>query len=423
LFNVLIVDANLSERAPAQIFDLALRGTNVVVADVLNVLEKMNLSAQNLTLQSNAAINIYPPNLFWSDSVSWLKTFTNSGSITASNALYFVSQNADGSERPYGTIVNQGEVRSIGNYFRSGDFIHAGLIQSLFGPIQIEATTNVTLSSGSTLEALQNEVSIAGKNIAATNAIILPGRSLSFSVTGSLMTGPNDWTVRDGFNLLSKPMVGDFTFTSVSNVALAYARPYNWWAGEDRGASLTGFTNNGALGRLILDGGPNSLFSFVGMGPSDNALYVDVLVLLNSATNTDASGNLVALDVQPGMKLYYSKAFAGTTDITDTLAGKNGGALSKLSHDGYFTGPPEGLGGRPAAADLNLQVAIETASPAVVRVSWNAQAGSAYTLYSIGPSNVSWTAVTNVVSTVTGRISVTEPLSTGGGRFYKIGVR
>jgi hypothetical protein len=301
--------------------------------------------------------------------------------------------------------------------------MNSGSVTSFIGSIQVEATTNVTLLSGSRLIAPEGDISISAKNFNATNAEVAPGRGLVLALTGNLLAGTNTWTVRDGFSLLSKPTLGDFTATTVSNVALPYANPQSWWAGADRGASLTGFTNNAALGRLILDGGANSLFTFQGTGPSSNALYVDVLVLANSAADTDADGNLVALDVRPGMKIYYAKAFANDVDITADLIGKNGGSLAQLSHNGLFTTPADGVLTKPASYDIDLKVAMESGSANSLKVTWNTKAGATNTLYALNPSQGNgWVKVTNFVSATSGRVSYSEPISAGSGRFFKVRV-
>src|SRR5262249_13267336 len=63
-----------------------------------------------------------------------------------------------------------------------------------------------------------------------------------------------------------------------------------------------GFTNNLALGRLILDGAEFSLFTFSGAG-TNSALYVDFLDLRNNATNYDT-----ALQINPGLTIYFANA-------------------------------------------------------------------------------------------------------------------
>jgi len=52
--------------------------------------------------------------------------------------------------------------------------------------------------------------------------------------------------------------------TTLTNyVGSGNKQAFNTWAGQDRGATVLGFSNNVALGRLILDtSGGNSVFNF-----------------------------------------------------------------------------------------------------------------------------------------------------------------
>src|SRR4029077_6362475 len=102
----------------------------------------------------------------------------------------------------------------------------------------------------------------------------------------------------------------------------------NLWAGQDRGPNAAGFLNNEAVGHLILDGGDaNSTFFFSGPGPQ-NAIYVDLIELRNGATNRAprvVNGQTVqvytAIDVDPGMTVYFADAIAGGLDISEKLNG------------------------------------------------------------------------------------------------------
>jgi hypothetical protein len=92
------------------------------------------------------------------------------------------------------------------------------------------------------------------------------------------------------------------------------------------GAVAAGFTNNLALGKLILDGGSNSLFRFFGQG-TNNALYVDYLELHNFATNFNA-----LLTIAPNLTIY----FANANMPAERLDGAVGGRLRWVSS---YTGP------------------------------------------------------------------------------------
>src|SRR5439155_7475815 len=119
-------------------------------------------------------------------------------------------------------------------------------------------------------------------SITVSNLSIAVGRSLSFSATNLLTDtdypGANSWSVGDGVNLWARPAAGDLRGTTIQSTAPIFGEVLNFWAGEDRGCAPAGFTNNGALGRLILDGGDDSQFTFRGTG-AQNGLYVDYLEL------------------------------------------------------------------------------------------------------------------------------------------------
>jgi hypothetical protein len=253
-----------------------------------------------------------------------------------------------------------------------------------------------------------------------TNQLLQIGRSLSLSVTNSLNAGANNWGVFDGFHLLTKPVTGDLAETTITDTAFPYAEVMHSWAAADLGPVPAGFSNNAALGQLVLDGGLNSLFTFYGTGPGSNALYVDVLDLLNSAAEQDVDGNLTALNLLPGMKIYYSQAFSNGVDVTSGLAGKNGGALGQVTHVGPLSVIPRFI---LKASDIDLKVSVVTTPHLHTVVSWNTVAGAANQLYCVDqPNGTNWVPVTNFVSTVGGRVSITEPVTGGGGRFFKVRV-
>ena len=99
-----------------------------------------------------------------------------------------------------------------------------------------------------------------------------------------------------------------------------------------------GFSNNAALGRLILDGGiSNSLFQFSAVFGA-NALYVDRIDFENFTTNTDAAGNLIGVQIDPGMVIYYAQANQGGIPASAKLDGKNGGRLRWVTgFAGFFS--------------------------------------------------------------------------------------
>lgn len=419
-FHVLFVDADLASTASPGVFDLSLRSTNVSIADSFDVLNNFSLDADRFTIQSTGMLNVSRPDLLWSDSATHLKAFTNLGYFYFPNVTRFVSRNTDGSDRPYNSFVNSGTVYSYGITIASDNIDNSGFLESIYGPIQITASSNVVLRPGSYMWAPYAGATIETANLYVTNQNFQLGHGLTLSVTGSLNSGPNYWQVGDGFNLLQKPVTGDLAETEIYDSGYPYSDVQHTWAGADLGPTAAGFTNNAALGALYLDGGLFTQFTFSGTGPSSNALYVDVLYLLNDATNLDVDGNVIALNLNPGMKIYYGQAFAddgagGFTNITSDLAGKNGGTLGQVDHTGPLSVVPE-------LTDVALRVAVEKTPSLHTVVTWHSVARATNYLYYVEqPYANNWQLLTNFVSPATGVVTNVDS-NLGTSRFYKVKV-
>jgi len=228
------------------------------------------------------------------------------------------------------------------------------------------------------------------------------------------------------------------------------------WAGQDRGAVAAGYSNNVALGRLILDGGtPGSSFVFNAPG-GNNALYVDYLEFRNYLTNFDGSGNLANLYFGPGMKIYYAQLIINGVSWAEKLNHKNGDGLNWVSsYAGAFSStnmyyPSEGTTNRLNLAlvqsctldsngngiancqdlepvfvpsQVGLAAAITNAPQPAVVLSWNSipyAANSVFFKPSLAATN--WQLLTNfVVGPAGGRQRVVDPVAAGG-RLYRVRV-
>lgn len=422
-FHVLFVDSDLQEFTQPQVFAFSLRSTNASVGDTFRVYDNIHFDVENLTVRSNGVIQALNPNMVWADRTTRIRNLTNHGVIdfTGSlNEVAYVGRNSNGTPRPYAHFVNRGQSLAMGHRIVATNVLNAGEITSLVGPILITALGNLTLQDPGTLQAPNADISLYCNNLFLTNGLPAPllGRTLNLAVTNGLYAGPSYWEVLEGFNLYRKPVVGDLLETVIYDSAFPYAEVEHVWAGQDRGPGLAGFTNNAALGQLILDGGPYSLFTFRGTGPSSNALYVDVLILQNGAAERDLDGNLVALACEPGMKIYFGQAFADGVDITAELNGKNGGALQFVPH----VGPLTILRPQFRSEDVDLQVAVRPGPEPRVEVSWNSLAGAINRLYALDvPGGGNWVKVTNFVSKSTGRVTYQQPPGANG-RFFRVTV-
>ncbi|HEU6449651.1 MAG TPA: hypothetical protein VFV23_14550 [Verrucomicrobiae bacterium] len=99
-FRVLIVQSQLNPVASTYVQDLTLHGTNsVVISDAFNVLRKLSVDAQNLTLTTNGPgvgaasldgeLNLLSSGIFFSNSLPNLRNLTNNGAISTMNAASF----------------------------------------------------------------------------------------------------------------------------------------------------------------------------------------------------------------------------------------------------------------------------------------------------------------------------------------------
>jgi hypothetical protein len=383
-FRVEIVASQLSPTLASQVQDLTLHATNsLIISDAFNVMRKLYIDAQNLTLTTNVPgygatsaegeLNLESANIFWPSSLPNLRWLTNSGIISTMNLTYFGS-----SASPYGAFVNRGSVTNWGgSYIWAQDFENYGTFYSGSGSFILQSQTT-TLTNGSIIAG--GDLSITAASMVVSN-VVLQGRSLTLQVTNLLtdtsVTNGNVWSLSGtgsvGLNLPRLPGSGDLLGTMVSVTSPPPNKQVvNTWAGQDRGASNSGYTNNVAIGQLILDAqGAASVFTFNGTGAS-NAMYVDELELFDYAsyTNHDLSGNLPALVFNTNMVIYYAQALAsvsggGMLSVAEKLNGKNNNHLRWVpTYAGHFSSTnivyPDGTTNGPFNAALAQSTDIDS---------------------------------------------------------------
>jgi hypothetical protein len=480
IYTVLMVDSQLSSTAPAQVQDLKLRSTNLVVSDILNVTRNLLLDTERLTITTNqqpaptyrGEINLTSGAITWPGSLPRLRFLTNAGSITTLNSTFFGGSRTSpfftsNYNESYEAFVNRGSVTTEGSQIWAKHFENTGQFSTGvgFGSISLLATNSI-LSNG-LFHALKGSISIATERLVVTNHVLRAGTAMTLTATNLLtdlvtnaptvapFTNANNWTVGRGLNLPVKPAAGDLLGTVITDTAAPGVEVTHLWAAEDRGATNSaGFLNNAAIGKLILDGGNGaSLFTFTGTGTS-NALYVDYLELRNAATNIDLGGNLSLLNLDPNIVIYYAQAMAGTISVAERINHANGDRLRWVfNHAGNFSATnvvyPDGTTNFFNAAlvqsqnldsdgdglvnavdptpilraeDLGLTVAV-TAQPTVgAVVSWNTVPDSANTVYyRTASSGSAWQVLTNVNNPpVAGRVKIFDPMSATGGRYYRV---
>jgi hypothetical protein len=366
-YRVLLVNSSLVPTTPSEIQDLKFHATNgLVISDVLNILRSVSIDAQNLTLTTNGPnaaspdgeLNLQllpttptaPVNyvFVWSNAFPKLHNLTNSGAIRMPNVN---PVNIGSASSPYGAFINHGFISDNGVILGVTNFESDGIISnSVSGSFILRAQT-ATLTNG--LLYAGGDVSITSGSLVASNLMLQANRSLTLTVATLTDTGPsptngNNWvvgsnSVGSGFSVPVKPVSGDLLGTTVTLFAPANVKVVNTWAANDLGVSNAGYTNNVAIGHLVLDAqGPSSgtQLSFNGVAAS-NAIYVDRLELRDYAsyTNHDSHGNLAALAFNTNLVIYYADAIAaGAGDVSLRLNHKNGDHLRWVpTYAGYFS--------------------------------------------------------------------------------------
>ncbi len=361
LYNVTIVHSNLRPSAEPYVDRLNLSVTNLVISDLLNVVSDSKIDCESLTVTFNGTnaptqfgqLNLTGNGLVWAAALPKLRYLTNNGYITTANAAFFAGArtppwSSGAFDEPYESFVNGGYVGTQGNDTWSRYFESSGTNNSGVGPLSVRADTAV-IRNGS-LEAGEDVV-LNATGLSVSNQVIEAARTITLAVSdrlsdGSLEAGSagvesgNTFTAGGGINLLQLPARSSLLATTVKLSAYANAEVVNRWAGADRGCSASGFYNNAALGYLALDGGLNSVFTFMGTG-SSNAIYVNVLELNNFAGVYDAAETAIpGIDIKPGMKIYFAKAIVNGDDspeASEKLNGKNNGLFCFVSD---FAGTP-----------------------------------------------------------------------------------
>ena len=444
-YHVLLVNSQLLPTTVPIVQDLTLHSTNLFISDSFNLIRKLYIDATSLTVTTNLNTDGFGSQsgeLNWNSTVTLnsvqfpnLRWLTNNGAIRAGNLTVFGS-----SSSPYGAIINNSLISNQGLTVFADNFLSSGTISNGTGAFALQSATT-TLTNGFLIAG--GTVSITTGNLLTSNLVLSAGKSLTLSTTNELTdTGPtngNLWIVganstgSGGFNLPIKPVLGDLLGTTVTNNAPLSKNVINTWAGEDRGATVAGYKNNVALGRLILDarGTANAtLFTFNGATVA-NAIYVDYLELRDSATNRDVNGNVPSLAINNNLVIYYAQAVMNGVSVAAKLDHKNNDHLRWVpAYHGYFSSTnlvyPDGTtnafnaalaqsttidsdgDGVPNASDntpffvpseVALALTVTNIPPLTARITWHSIPGATnYVYYTTTMGSTNWIGLTNFVS-------------------------
>ena len=506
IYHVFFADVQVDYKAPARVQSLRLLSGNtgtgndsLVVHDVLHVTKRMLFDTDRLTFATNdveadppfGGVNLLSSSVIWANSAPRLLYLTNQGGIQSFNQIYF-GRGANtpyepGDDMPYQVFHNSGNVTNYGSVIHAREFLNSGVFDSgSNGPITLSENLSAIMTNG-VLRA-GGEIALESASLLISNHLMQAGTKLRLSITSSLddgtapltiggvttyphpdnVTNKNYWVVgRQGITLDRLADRASLLATTISNYVSPggnLACPITW-AGANKGRTTAGYTNNAALGRLILDGGIGGKFQFKGLPGGSNALYVDYLELCNAATNRDATGEFTRLTTDANIVVYFSQAVANGVSVAEKLDGKSGGRFVWLSsfNEGHFSSKmvvyPDGSTNRLNTAlvesctmdsDGDGTVNCNDLSPIVVgatvtggtftrsangaiEISWIAPAFSTNQLYSSDSlASTNWQLVTNMIlgpsgvsnrgtvilGPVGGRVTVSEPAQSGL-RFYR----
>lgn len=352
---------------------------------------------------------------------------------------------------PYANFINSGLVSGQGSTIWANNFVSSGTVSNYaLGSFTLKSLTT-TLTNGFNLAG--GDISITSGSLVASNVVLVSGRSITLRVTNLLtdtgVTNGSIWTVQstngvggNGLIMPIKPALGDLLGTTITNNAAGPNKQViNIWAGQNRGVSVNGYTNNEAVGRLILDAlGTSSSFKFSGASVS-NALYVDYLEFRDAMTNgiNNSYDFTPNLPISTNMVIYFAQAVANGTSIAAKIdeaskAGRNSGgrlrwvpayvgnfssitiiypdgstnvvnaalaASTSIDSDGDGTANASDPTPFFTSAQVNLNLAMTNIPPLTAVIKWNSIPGSTnYVYYTTNFSSTVWFTLTNFVSPV-----------------------
>jgi hypothetical protein len=447
--HVLMVDATgITTTQPVLTHDFQSHSTNIVLGDNLQVVDSFLLDGQSFTLNGRLQLS-GAVSYFTGANAPTLQYFTNNGTLIIGNAATF------GNDRPqpYSTIINNGTMSGPSFAFQTAYFENDGAINS-------DARLIVTADNA----RFQNGGNVAGNDVTfQVNDLRFLGTSMSTKAslyiyaTNSLedagASAGNVWSCQNGFNLAIKPRFGDLFGTTIQSTPNQFAFASHTWAAEDRGATVAGFKDNAAVGRLVLNGNLESFLQFDGAAASGNALYVDFLdfegLVLEAFDSGDlesfvgigpefvvyfADSNVPAeqLDGQLDGRLRWARDFAGPNSSVDVL--RLNGQTVKMNRALRFSrtidsdgdGVVNGEDAYPldAAQWNNITLTVQGGGQSALKLSWIAAARTAYqvetTTNLVTPNWQVTTSYTNL-SLTGASTTVSPPVSTGESvRFYRI---
>ena len=349
-YHVLFIENCLQSEQPVTMNRFAASAPSLVLADNISINSGLLLDASAVTVAETGGLNLPANSNLGFTNVRHLLNFTNHGFINVPGSAFFgdfESGHISSNNIPsLDNFVNRGSVFASSIFVRATNVENNGVAS---GFASLIANGGVVLVTGSKIAMTNSQVfatsdiELHGGSLNLQNTFFNSGRTndgLGHYLRGALVidatnslgdTGVvstfNDWFVTSGVRLPTRPaQPGNLLGTRVYSVAGQQIASTIVWPARNLGAVPAGYTNNLALGRLVLDGVGGNLFRFRAATPG-SALYVDYLELLNDATNYN-----FALGVDADFTIY----FADSNISPEKLDSLGGGRLRWVS---TFAGP------------------------------------------------------------------------------------
>lgn len=462
-FHALIVDRAVDSIRSVSSLETTLKATNVVWADNMFVTRSLLIDA--VGFQNSGTISYATGGSIGKANFPRMQYFTNAGTFFADNVLELGADTTNG----WANVLNTGSFEANAIRARSAVFENLGtldadqdIITIVGTDVKFDGQPDNPLAARGRVSA-RNDITIQANDFKSRNTDMSAGSVVTNAITGAInyalgslifdvaarlddggVDASNQWSCVDGFALLQKPPLGDLLGTTLTVNGPRFGDVASLWAAEDRGATAAGYSNNVAVGRLVLNGQLLTLFSFAGPTPG-RALYVDFLELNGEATNVVEN-----LFIAPGFMLYFADSnlpadqLDGLSDgrlrwVPD-YAGPGSSVLVRLANgtqvkmnralvssrmiDSDSDGTPNGLDTTPfEPAALKVKMAVRRTS-SQAEVSWFATPGRSYRVeYTTDLSGDEWTLLKAVANDQPSPrdVAVQDSVTVGGpSRFYRV---
>lgn len=363
-YRVLVLGACISSEAPTITHRFHLKATNVVLEDNLAINASLLLKTTSLTIGEGASLSLPRGASIAFTNLDGVLSFTNYGVLNTPGGAFFgvfedgyvqppLTRKQLRSKKPqgprlvaYDNVINHGTIAAASTKARASRVESSGTPQEpalILGSNGVVSLDGGTLLLSNTVVRAKSELRLTGGNVLATGTDLsagstagifgsfLPG-ALVIDATNTLTDGGagagNLWRVTGGFRLARRPATpGDLLGTRIESRSGTFVQNTHQWAGLDRGNTNTGYVNNLALGRLVLDGVLLNRFRFTGVS-TNNALYVDYLELrTNGVPNSRSADYIGSFAIDPDFTIY----FADSNLDPIALSGLGGGRIKWVS--------------------------------------------------------------------------------------------